>query len=291
MKIVQVVGGLGSQMMAYALTLGLKKRGDSVVCDFSWYDRTQAHNGAELQRVFGIHEARTPLLGYLINAKTAPIRAIRKVLSLSGALKLHTAEVARFNFDPSVFSIRGNVVLYQCWTSYKYFDGAEEDVRSAFRFPPIQDEANLTVAEALRGGESVSIHVRLGDYARSKALAGLAPVAYYDRAVAAIRERVNDPEFYVFSDDIAWCRSNFGFEVKQFIDWNVKGDSFRDMQLMSLCRHNIIPHSSFSWWSAWLNENPAKVVVAPERWANLGTGVELKDMNLPDWVILKNYSD
>jgi len=91
-------------------------------------------------------------------------------------------------------------------------------------------------------------------------------IEYYLDAMALVNERVSDPHYFIFSDDIEWARENIKESRTMFIDWNTGPNSFVDMQLMSLCRHNIIANSSFSWWSAWLNRNPSKLVIAPGQW-------------------------
>lgn len=268
----------------------MRKRGLDVSCDFSWFDYHQQHNGAELARVFGLVEDRKPIFGALINTRSPPVRVLRRAARLVGLLSYYGAEQKKHNYDPAVFQQRGNVVFDQCWTSWKYFEGAEQEIRSAFQFPPITDVRNLAAAEVARGATSVALHVRRGDYLASSALGDLAPLHYYERALGHLRERWSDLVFCVFSDDIEWCRANLRLDRAHYIDWNKGQDSFRDMQLMSYCRHHIIPNSSFSWWGAWLSESSGKEVVAPQRWANPTSGIELNDMNPPGWTVLRNFN-
>ena len=268
----------------------MRKRGIDVTCDFSYYDYHKQHNGSEIARVFGLAEPRVPLLGVLLNTHSLPVRAIRKAARISGLLKHHPAELQRYNFDPHVFRRGGNVVYDQCWTSWKYFEGAEPEIRNAFRFPAIVDAKNCSIAEVAHGTNSVAVHVRRGDYLASGTLGGLASLDYYERALGHFRERWSDLAFCVFSDDIEWCRSNLRFERAHYVDWNKGRDSFRDMQLMSYCRHHVIPNSSFSWWGAWLSDSLDKEVVAPQRWSNPTSGIELNDMNLPGWTVLRNFN-
>lgn len=101
---------------------------------------------------------------------------------------------------------------------------------------------------------------------------GVCSSDYYIRAITELNQSVNPDMYCIFSDDIEWCKENLKFLIGDkevvFVDWNKGQESFRDMQLMSLCHYNIIANSSFSWWGAWLNNNDGKVVVAPERWMN-----------------------
>ena len=136
---------------------------------------------------------------------------------------------------------------------------------------------------------SVSVHIRRGDYISNKdtnALLGVCPMDYYDRAIAYIVERVVNPCFYFFSDDIAWVRRTFSLPFQsRFVDHNSGRQSFNDMRLMSLCRHHIIANSSFSWWGAWLGRNGDKTVIAPRRWFRRDI-MDLKDLCPDSWVLL-----
>ena len=157
-----------------------------------------------------------------------------------------------------------------CFQNPKYFDHKRKKVLSAFSFPEIKDKKNLKISRKIKNCNSVSIHVRLDDYTDSvnaPKFFNLSESDYYDKAAAWIKEKVKNPVFFVFSDDAEKAGKLFRkLGDCYFINWN-KGDrDFRDMQLMSLCRHNIIANSSFSFWGAYLNKNPDKIVVAPGRY-------------------------
>jgi len=297
MKVVNVVGGLGSQMMAYAFSLALKDvyKKEKVVCDFSAYHHFGwvEHNGSELTEVFGIIEEGTPKpLRSVLHSKSALFRLTRRIVKHLGLIKWHGAKEKKYNYDDSVFHERGWVVVYnETWTSWKYFDSVKDDVLKVFQFRPVSDEKNKQVLRDLRKKNSVSIHVRLGDYKNSTIHSGLASLEYYRDAVNFIKSKVDNPEFFVFSDDVAGCTKYLNCleqdEVK-FIDWNTGLNSYIDMQLMASCKHHIIPNSSFSWWGAYLGRWSGQIVVAPAIWSNWETGVEIRDMNLPGWVIINN---
>ena len=158
---------------------------------------------------------------------------------------------------------------------------AEDVIEVLMKIP---EEARL--AEQIKADTlAVSLHVRRGDYLKPKFWenAGcLCGVPYYRRAIAEIRRRTGEAHFYVFSDDPEWCRANLPLdETAVFVDWNKKADSWQDMMLMSLCRHNIICNSTFSWWGAWLNNNPGKTVLAPDRWF---VSAPTPHINSPSWV-------
>ena len=121
---------------------------------------------------------------------------------------------------------------------------------------------------------AVSLHVRRGDYispdGTQTLLGGICTKEYYQTAIELIKQRVGKLFFAVFSDDVNWARENLHLpEYTLFVDWHSGKNSFRDMQLMSLCSHHIIANSSFSWWGAWLGNNPEKIVIAPKKWMNV----------------------
>jgi hypothetical protein len=163
--------------------------------------------------------------------------------------------------------------------SFKYRNNGIEridaELRRAFRFPPLIDERNLKAQEVLLKSESVAIHVRRGDLLTMTA--PLYNYGYFRRATSLIRRRVAHPVFVFFCDpdSVQWCRENgriFGLNFSQddvlLVDWNKGAESYRDMQLMALCKHNIVTNSSFGWWGAYLNENPGKITISPDETIN-----------------------
>ena len=168
------------------------------------------------------------------------------------------------------------------WQSYRYFETIKEKIRYEFSFP---EEAISAINNALcLDANSVVVHIRRGDYLQAEDMYGnICTNAYYLRAIAYMREKIENPTFFFVSDDIEWvAKQNL---VKDGI--YIKSDSFKkyedwyDMAIMSLAGHNIIANSSFSWWGAWLNQNQQKIVIAPKKWNNLGN---YTDICPPDWI-------
>ena len=108
-------------------------------------------------------------------------------------------------------------------------------------------------------------------------------IEYYEKAINYVKNKIEGPVFFIFSNDIDWCKENFSFEEAYFVDWNIGEKSFRDMQLMSSCKHNIIANSSFSWWGAWLNNNLDKIIIAPSKWLN-DERVDIDDIIPEGWI-------
>lgn len=147
----------------------------------------------------------------------------------------------------------------------------DKEIRETFVFPPLKDEMNMQAAREVQSVQSVGIHIRRDDamYGINRAVF---LTGYYKRAVKLIKSKVSDPVFYVFGTPktIRWVKENLGeigLDPKKdkvcYIDWNSGADSFRDMQLLSLCKHNIISQSSFGWWGTYLNSNPDKITISP----------------------------
>lgn len=146
----------------------------------------------------------------------------------------------------------------------------ENKIRKTFIFPPITDERNLLAYKQIAATNSVAIHARRGDMLGFNYPCYV--TGYFKRAVKLIRKHVPHPMFYIFCDpgSVQWAKENFNIlgldGVKDnitFVDWNKGNESFRDMQLMAQCKHQIITNSSFGWWGAWLNTNPNKITCSP----------------------------
>ena len=122
------------------------------------------------------------------------------------------------------------------------------------------------IVRQIKDTVSVSVHVRRGDYLKESQYGVIRGFNYYNRAIQLMQKLCPNAVFYVFSDDIEWVRIQMQGYNAVFIDWNKGDDSFKDLLLMSLCRHNIIANSTFSWWGAYLNRNSKKMVVCPDHW-------------------------
>ena len=156
----------------------------------------------------------------------------------------------------------------------------------AFRDPP--SGRNLEVMRLIQStANSVSLHIRRGDYTLAAEGNVALPTEYYTRAIAHFAAAMGNPIFFVFSDDISFAKKNIGGDVSAiFVDHNDELSAHEDLRLMSACRHHIIANSTFSWWGAWLNSNPSKIVLAPRHWrvANCPSN---NDLFPPGWLLLE----
>ncbi len=261
MRLIKMTGGLGNQMFIYALYVAMSKRHSDVRIDLSDMVHYRIHNGYELHRVFSL-----PCTELVIN------QTLKKIVEFL-FFKTVLERKQRGSLEPYFGKQRWPLVYYKgFYQNEGYFRDCTDDVRRAFTF----DEAKCNARTRHLLGEmekekcAVSFHVRRGDYmspavfATSGCVCGL---PYYRNAIARVQELLPEAHFYVFSDDIAWARENLPLPPDtDFVDWNTGADSWQDMLLMSRCRHNVICNSTFSWWGAWLNAHPGKVVLAPSKW-------------------------
>ena len=189
---------------------------------------------------------------------------------------------------PKFQELEGNVILHGHFQNEKYFKQYKTIIRKEFTFKHPLKEQNLQIAQQMEKSNSVAIHIRRGDYVTDSNFA-LCTKEYYQEAMDSIRKEVENPVFFIFSQDFDWINENLTFDKEEvhFIDWNKGKDSYIDMQLMSLCKHNIIANSSFSWWAAWLNKNPEKRIFAPARWFRKEERNEdLKDFYPQGWKMI-----
>jgi hypothetical protein len=190
------------------------------------------------------------------------------------------------HFDPRVLRARGDLYLMGYWQSYRYFEPVADLVRRDFTFRTPPSPRNTRLMEEMQAEESVSLHVRRGDYVGHSVFEMRDPLDYYRRCVSDLADRRGRLRLYVFSDDVQWVQGNLKFDWPTvFVAHNRPPQDYEDLRLMSACKHNIIVNSSFSWWAAWLNPNPDKVVCAPRQWANKA-GRDSRDVTPPEWIRL-----
>jgi len=180
-----------------------------------------------------------------------------------------------------------NALYVGYWQSAEYFQHSAELLRIELTPKREPNASNREYAVKIANTNAVSLHVRRGDYAsvaRTNQTHGLAPLEYYRESIRTMRERTEAPTFFVFSDDLAWCRENLPLgDSAVYVEGNGGAMAYEDLRLMSLCRHHVIANSSFSWWGAWLNPSPAKIVIAPARWFADST-IDTTDMIPKEWI-------
>ena len=158
--------------------------------------------------------------------------------------------------------IPDNTLLIGYWESEKYFAGIADTVRRKFTFSPECFKTELS--EKIRSCNSAAIHIRMGDKAQKDSFLRCSDERYIKLAIEKLSSLTENPSFFVFSDNMEWCRKNLPLIHDAEYTFAEGGTPIQDMAMMSICRHVIIGPSTFSWWAAWLNESPGKIVIAPD---------------------------
>jgi len=284
-------GGLGNQMFQYAAGLRLAMARNTLLkLDLSGLDDPTVRTPRSYE-----------LDAFAITAELADPSDIEAITARSGGLvsrllarwsrdRSGTAAVEQtFCFDPQVLSLPDGAYLRGYWQSEHYFEDASDLVREELTFRSSAVGLNAEALKEITACSSVSVHVRRGDYLTDPAvyaMHGVCSVDYYRHAIDYIRERVSSPIFYLFSDEPEWVRENLDLgDSVRLVDHNSAKDGFEDLRLMSRCAHHIIANSTFSWWGAWLNHSPNKIVVAPKRWF-ADESMDTSDLLPESWVKL-----
>ncbi|GHT61274.1 hypothetical protein FACS189451_02940 [Bacteroidia bacterium] len=282
--IITITSGLGNQMCQYALFCYLKFLNQKVKV-YCWDKHLNEHNGLELTNIF----TNTEL--YLENSKIISYYIDFIVFCNAVRAKINNRFINKcFNFLGKIFP---KVSVIPQWDNYLFVNDIRGDlINDIFIFPEITDEKNTKLKHSIYTTSSISIHIRRTDYIENPrwrcSHGDICNIDYYKHAINYINSHIENPQFIVFSDDIKWSKDNLLLNNAIFVDWNKGKENFRDMQLMSLCKHNIIANSSFSWWGAVLNQNNDKIVISPSKWLNTVEQRNAKKFNFPDWVIIDN---
>ena len=295
---VNVNAGLANQMFHYAFGRGLINKGYDVFFDqinFR-YRKEWIFENIRLQDEFPNIESKEMPKGKFkwicIHETNKVSKGLRLIM-----INFHNLigdEKYIFETDYGYISdiegkITKNCILKGFWQSEKYFAHCKDDIRKQFSFLPFDEKKNIAIMNKMEKENSVAIHLRKGaDYLQSELMGkGLCGVEYYIKAIEYIKQNVDNPVFYVFTDNPEWVKNNLPKFDYILVDWNeVAGKkNFRDMQLMSCAKHNIIANSTYSWWGAWLNPNPNKIVIGPTKFFNpINKFFSSSDIMCEDWV-------
>jgi hypothetical protein len=288
MIIVRLMGGLGNQMFQYALgrCLSLKHK-TTLRLDLSFL-LSRPENAEYTFRNYELQD-------FNIIEDIATIKDLKKFndillsKSLIGRIeqkfrKYRTIDEPYFHFSESILLSPKNTYLNGYWQSEKYFSCIENIIRNDFTLKSIPGN-NASILESMRQPNSISIHIRRGDYFSNpliNSFLGICSFQYYYDAVKLVAGKIKDPRFFIFSDDIEWAKQNIKLDFPViYLDCDNKPSY--DLFLMSQCSNNIIANSSFSWWAAWLNNKPDKIVVAPRKWF-ADTSINISDRIPEEWI-------
>ncbi len=260
MVIIRLIGGLGNQMFQYALAKKLSLiHSYPVKLDITGFKKYTLHKYC---------------LGHL--SITLPIASSLEVYSLMG-LNKYFKKIRPFVikersdlYYSGIVNVPNDVYLDGHWQSEKYFIDQEKIIRGDFRIKTKPNKYTMRLMSEVSSQTAISLHVRRADYVTDSAtnkILGTCSEEYYQRAINYLTKKIRKFHIFVFSDDINWAKGNLKFNQPAiFVDGNTAENNYDDLRLMSQCQHHIIANSTFSWWGAWLNACPQKIVIAPKGW-------------------------
>ncbi len=292
MNIIRMSGGLGNQMFQYALYMKLCSLGKEVKFDDINEYRSDDTRPIMLA-LFGIDYPRATW-DEIIEFTDGSMKILKRIeRKIFGRRAIEYYENGFY--DPQVLQfdsmyLRGN------FQSEKYFEDIKDEVRALYQFPDLEElhlpeklyKSTKTCLDAIESTEAVGIHMYRSDSRLDEELyEGICTEKYYEGAVRFVQEKYPDAVFYVFSNEPKWVRGWVEYLIENqlhenmdreqiraleerfvMVEANTEHTGYLDMMLMSKCKHNVISNSSFSWWASWLNANPDKLVVAPDKWVN-----------------------
>ncbi len=289
MVIVRLTGGLGNQLFQYAAARRLTHVNDSSLkLDISHFGRDPARAYAlghfNIQATIASPEEVAWFSGREIARRTK-----RLLHSLHPNPRWKWVSQSSLYFDPTILTLKGDVYLDGAWQSEKYFQDIAPVLRRELTVQREPDPANRAMSEEIQRVESVSLHIRRGDYVTNPAIRrmhGLCSLEHYASAIRWLAEQISQPQIFVFSDDPDWAREHLQLDYPAtFVRHNRTDKHYEDLRLMSQCHHHIIANSSFSWWGAWLCTYSNKTVIAPCQWFHL-TEYNIHDVVPTEWHLI-----
>ena len=288
MIVVRLISGLGNQLFQYMFGRQMAIVNNMPLkLDTSFYETQNLRD--------------YKLGNYNIAAQVAGKNDIEKVLRIddpiskvqryfSGYNKYYYKEKKAWQYDPLVIdAAKSGIYLDGYWQNYKYYTNINNGLLNEITLTNQTELSEYNLYSTVeRDKQSVSIHIRRGDYItdnHANKMMGVLSLDYYYQAVAHIRKHLSDPRFYVFSDDLNWAADNLKLDGPVELVAIANGEKdYVELDLMSKCKHNIIANSTFSWWAAFMNRNPAKIVIGPKKWVptpEINTEI---DLLFPEWI-------
>ena len=255
MIIVHLLGGLGNQLFQYSLgrKLSIIKNTNLKldIRDFSTFYKLHKYS----------------LNHFNIKEEFATEQEINSLVSNSSTLFIEPDDLT---FNNNIFDIPENYYLRGYWQCEKYFKDIEPILIEDFTIKNNINGKNKEISDMMSNTISVSMHIRRTDFVTNKEvnqLLGTCSIEYYIKSMEIMSDKFNNPHFFIFSDDLKWVKENIPVKYPHtYVDHNNADTNYEDLRLMSLCTHNIVANSSFSWWGAYLNRNKDKIVISPKIW-------------------------
>jgi hypothetical protein len=269
MIIAGLVGGLGNQLFQYAAARYLAEINNvALKVDLSEYEDYSLHK-------YSLHH----------------YNIIENIATKEDVCAVEYVKEKHYHYDNGFVNYGKNVLLRGYWQTDKYFADISDIIRNEFQVKSVLSGKNAFVAEQIERTMSVALHIRRTDYMPSTYTDQILDVLgldYYRRALSILSQHERDINVFVFSDDPEWVKDNLVIEYPTvYVDHNNSDANYEDLRLMSMCKHNIIANSSFSWWGAWLNTYENKKVYCPDPWFNSNVrNINSKDLIPETWIKL-----
>ncbi len=301
MIVTKLISGLGNQLLQYAIGRELSiTKGVPLKLDISFfadqnlrsYKLNHFNINAQVATRLDIEPFREEIESYnnLHQQSSLYSKLYRNIepIFYPKYTKNYFKEHIWWVLEPSVFKTPSNVYIEGYWQHYKYFENMQQQIFEELTLKEASGAKAESLLSAIKNNKSsVAVHIRRGDYVTDSGanyLMGVLPVSYYQNAINYIMQKISNPTFYFFSDDLDWVKKNIQVNTPVcYVDGNV---DYIDLDLMRHCAHNIIANSTFSWWGAFLNRNPNKIVVAPDKWSAREDVNKNIKIQFPTWVKL-----
>jgi hypothetical protein len=275
MIIARLAGGLGNQMFQYAFARTLSLRHNTPLkIDLSFLkNRNMGHNFVYRNYELDIFNVVEDFDFTFENC----IRAGEPSLSYSQEL-VNSIDIHQIDKD---------IMIDGYWQSVKYFSDFQSVIKSDFTFKSLVDDSDddkiKSMLSDIRMSNSVMLNIRRTDFLNTD-FHGVMGLEYINKSTELLESKIDNPKYFIFSDDIQWCKENINLNNMVIVDHSYKGDRFSYyLQLMKECKNFIIPNSSFAWWSAWLSDSPNKIVISPKRWLT-DESINTSDLIPSDWI-------
>jgi len=275
MVVISVKGGLGNQLFQYALGYTLATRfKKNVRFDTSYYNIQESENATMRELLlpyFDIDNFEISFTNDAFNFTNIFVKIKRQFERMFFPYyKRSYIEDQSGIFDPNIFKIRNSTYLDGFWQSPKYFVEVGDGLRRQLVLKNKLSASAATFSDLIKKSHtSISLHVRRGDYlSKYSHIYHTQTNNYYSESINHILNNLGAENItvFIFSDDIEWCKANMQLSYNHVIIDDSSIGTHEEMVLMSQCDHNIIANSTFSWWAAWINNNPHKMIIAPKKW-------------------------
>ena len=304
MLIARITGGIGNQLFQYAFVRSLSlKLNQKFKLDLSWYrdynkfekvnDPNAATKREYLLDKFNIKENLLNPIYLSISYRLNNSSILNKIIKYPPFRYFSYNTITELDFDFNKIKSFNNVYLSGYWQKSDLFEEYRNILKAEFTLKKIISEKNTILLNKIKSYSSVAIHIRRGDLLSRPVAVAEQPLSseqYYYNAINKIKEKVEKPEIFVFSDDINWIKNNYKFDIPTtYVDND--GPDYEHFNLMYNCKHQIIANSTFSWWAAWLNNYQEKIVISPKWWYRDPVKNESIIRIPQNWIILENIED